>query len=53
MTIKLERGRVHYSRMRRLLGRAVGKALEDRVYPGSLKYWVIEMSDSLESVSFL
>ena len=52
MTIKLERARVHYSLMRRMLGHAVGKAVEDRVYLGSLKYSVKEMSEALESVSF-
>ena len=52
MTIKLERARVHYSLMRRLLGHAVGKAVEDRVYLGSLKYSVKELSEALESVNF-
>jgi integrase len=52
MTIKLERARVHYSLMRRLLGHSVGKDVESRVYLGSLKYSVKEMSEALESVSF-
>ena len=52
MTIKLERARVHYSLMHRLLGHAVGKAVEDRVYLGSLKYSVKELSEALESVNF-
>jgi integrase len=52
MTIKLERARVHYSLMRRLLGHSVGKSVEDRVYLGSLKYSVKELSEALESVKF-
>jgi integrase len=50
MTIKLERARVHYSLMRRLLGHSVGKDVESRVYLGSLKYSVQELSEALESV---
>ncbi len=53
MTVKLERARVHYSLMRRLLGHAVGKAVEDRVYLGSLKYSVKELSEeAVEAVRF-
>jgi integrase len=51
MTVKLERARVHYSIKRRLLGHAVGKDVEDRVYLGSLKYSK-ELSEELERVSF-
>jgi len=52
MTIKLERARVHYSLMRRLLGHSIGKSVEDRVYLGSLKYSVKELSEALEAVRF-
>jgi len=52
MTIKLERARVHYTLMRRLLGHSIGKSVEDRVYLGSLKYTVKELSEALEMVSF-
>ena len=52
MTVKLERARVHYSLMRRLLGHSVGKSVEDRVYLGSLKYSVTELSEALEMVKF-
>ena len=52
MTVKLERARVHYSLMRRLLGHAVGKAVEDRVYLGSLKYSVKELAEAIEAVKF-
>ena len=51
-TIKLERARVHYTLMRRLLGHSIGKSVEDRVYLGSLKYTVKELSEALEMVSF-
>ena len=52
MTVKLERARVHYSLMRRLLGHAVGHSVEDRVYLGSLSYSAKELSEALESVVF-
>ncbi|HEV8328924.1 MAG TPA: tyrosine-type recombinase/integrase [Nitrospiraceae bacterium] len=52
MTIKLERARVHYSIMRRLLGHTVGKDVESRVYLGSLQYSITELSAELEKVSF-
>ena len=52
MAVKLERARVHYSLMRRLLGHAIGHSVEDRVYLGSLKYPVKELSEELERVQF-
>jgi integrase len=52
MAIKLERAEIHYSRMRRLLGHSIGKAVEDRIYLGSLKYSVKELSEALEAVKF-
>ena len=50
MTIKLERARVHYSIMRRLLGHTVGNSVEDRIYLGSLTYSAKELSEALESI---
>jgi integrase len=52
MTIKLERARTHYSLMRRLLGHSIGKAVEDRVYFGSLNYSVKELAEAVEAVTF-
>jgi len=48
--VELERVEVHYSRMRRLLGHSIGKSVEDRVYLGSLKYSVKELSEALEKI---
>ena len=52
MTIKLERARVHYSIMRRLLGHSLGLCVEERVYLGSLNYSVKELHEALETVQF-
>jgi hypothetical protein len=48
--MKLERAEVYYSRMRRLLVHRIGKNVEDRVYLGSLKYSVKELSEALEKI---
>lgn len=50
VAVKLERAEVHDSRMRRLLGQSIGKSVEDRVYLGSLKYSVKELSEALEKI---
>jgi integrase len=52
VTIKLERARVHYSLMRRLLGHAVGKSVEDRVYLGSLQYSAKELQEAIEALRY-
>lgn len=51
VAVKLERARVHYSLMRRLLGHAIGKSVEDRVYLGSLTYSPAELKEAIEVLS--
>jgi hypothetical protein len=48
--VKLERAEIHESHMRRLLGHSIGKSVEDRVYLGSLRYSVKELSEALEKI---
>ena len=52
LTVKLAQARTYPPLQNRLLGHAVGKSVEDRVYLGSLLYSVKELSEALESVSF-
>jgi len=50
VAVKLERARVHYSLMRRLLGHSVGKSVEERVYLNSLVYTPKELQEAVEAI---
>lgn len=51
VAVKMEKARVHWSVMRRLLGHAVGKSVEERVYLGSLVYSPKELQEAVEAIS--
>jgi integrase len=51
VAVRLERARVHFSVMRRLLGHAVGSSVEDRVYLGSLTHSAGELREAIEKLS--
>jgi hypothetical protein len=48
--VKLERARVHYTVMRRILGHSLGKSVEDRTYLSSLAYTAKELQEGIESL---
>jgi integrase len=52
LTVKLAQARTFPALQNRLLGHAIGKSVEDRVYLAGLTFSVKELSEALETVKF-
>ena len=53
VAVKLVQARTYPPLQHRLLGHAIGKGVEERVYLAGLDFKVKELSDALEAVRFL
>jgi hypothetical protein len=52
ITVKLAQVRTYPPLQNRLLGHAIGKSVEERVYMASLEFNVKELSEAIERISF-
>ena len=52
VTVKLAQARTYPPLQNRILGHAVGKSVEERVYMASLNFSVKELSEAIEKITF-
>lgn len=52
VTQKLTRARTFPPLQNRILGHAIGKSVEDRVYNASLEFTVLELAEAMEKITF-